>query len=168
MTKPVISADTHGYSGGWTNQTVTVDSFACADTGSVQSGVNNNSVGGGQTISTDTPAAGTDVSNTGGCDDNAGNVASAKTVNVKVDKTDPNITASGKKADNTAYASGDWTNQDVTVHYTCSDALSGLAAVNGCPADQTLPRGHARVRHGRLRYRPRTTPATSTRATPST
>jgi hypothetical protein len=59
-TKPVISADTHGYTpGAWTKQDVTVD-FSCQETGGVQSGIDSNTVGGGGTFSNDTPAAGTD------------------------------------------------------------------------------------------------------------
>src|SRR6185503_18037792 len=43
------------------------------------------------------------------------------------DTTPPTITATAKKADNTPYTAGTWTNQTVTVHFTCSDAGSGLA-----------------------------------------
>jgi CSLREA domain-containing protein len=50
------------------------------------------------------------------------------------DTTPPTITASASKADNTPYTAGVWTNQDVTVHFTCSDSGSGVAS---CPADQT-------------------------------
>ncbi|MGB7876366.1 MAG: PxKF domain-containing protein, partial [Anaerolineales bacterium] len=49
------------------------------------------------------------------------------------DTTPPTITASATNADNTSYIAGDWTNQTVTVHFTCSDAESGVA---DCPADQ--------------------------------
>jgi Bacterial Ig-like domain (group 3) len=49
------------------------------------------------------------------------------------DTTPPTITASATKADNSSYTAGDWTNQTVTVHFTCSDAESGVA---DCPADQ--------------------------------
>ena len=50
-----------------------------------------------------------------------------------IDNTPPTITASATKADSTAYTAGTWTNQTVTVHYTCSDADSGIAV---CPPDQ--------------------------------
>jgi hypothetical protein len=66
------------------------------------------------------------------CKDLAGNTGTA-TRTVKVDKTPPTITASAKKADNTAYAVGTWTNQTVTVSFTCSDSGSGVAT---CPANQ--------------------------------
>lgn len=51
------------------------------------------------------------------------------------DITPPTITASGTKADGTPYTAGTWTNQNVTVHFTCSDAGSGIAT---CPADQVI------------------------------
>ena len=51
------------------------------------------------------------------------------------DGTLPIITASGTKADNTPYTAGTWTNQTVTVHFTCSDTGSGIAT---CPVDVVL------------------------------
>ena len=51
------------------------------------------------------------------------------------DTTPPVITATAKKADNTAYVAGSWTNQTVTVHFTCTDTGSGIAS---CPADQVF------------------------------
>ncbi len=64
--------------------------------------------------------------------DNAGN-STTRTVSRRIDLTAPSITASAKKADGTAYTSGTWTNQTVTVSFECSDALSGLAGA--CPAE---------------------------------
>ena len=52
-----------------------------------------------------------------------------------MDKTAPTITASTTNADNTPYTAPDWTNQNIIVHFTCSDAGSGIAT---CPADQTI------------------------------
>ncbi|HET9907034.1 MAG TPA: PxKF domain-containing protein [Anaerolineales bacterium] len=49
------------------------------------------------------------------------------------DTTLPTITATATKADTTAYTADTWTNQTVTVHFTCSDTESGIAS---CPADQ--------------------------------
>src|SRR5206468_3097189 len=69
----------------------------------------------------------------GTCTDKAGNFASA-TREVKIDKTDPTITASATVTGGGAYTSGDWTNKTVTVHFSCSDALSGIA-VGACPGD---------------------------------
>jgi hypothetical protein len=51
------------------------------------------------------------------------------------DTTPPTITATAVKADNTPYTAGTWTNQTVTVHFTCSDSGTGIAS---CPADQTF------------------------------
>jgi len=47
----------------------------------------------------------------------------------------PTITAAAIKADSTPYTAGEWTNQDVTVHFSCEDAESGIAS---CPADETF------------------------------
>ena len=71
---------------------------------------------------------------TANCKDLVGNTGNASTT-VKVDKTAPIITASATKADGTPYVSPLWSNQDIIVHFTCSDGMSGIAS---CPADQTL------------------------------
>jgi endo-1,4-beta-xylanase len=63
--------------------------------------------------------------------DVAGNTASSNVVTVKIDKTPPTITAAATTQPN----SNGWYNGNVTVHFTCSDALSGVAS---CPADQML------------------------------
>jgi hypothetical protein len=51
------------------------------------------------------------------------------------DTTPPNIAATAKNADNSLYAADTWTNQSVTVHFTCTDSGSGIAS---CPADQVF------------------------------
>ncbi|HET6594678.1 MAG TPA: PxKF domain-containing protein [Anaerolineales bacterium] len=51
------------------------------------------------------------------------------------DATLPIITATATKADNTPYTADTWTNQTVTVHFTCTDTGSGIAS---CPADQVF------------------------------
>ncbi|QQS46517.1 MAG: hypothetical protein IPM66_21870 [Acidobacteriota bacterium] len=53
---------------------------------------------------------------------------------VTPDNIAPVITAAARKADNTPYVAGTWTNQTVTVDFTCSDNCS-LAS---CPADVVL------------------------------
>jgi hypothetical protein len=128
-TKPVITAtakkaDLSTYTAGtWTNQSVTV-TFSCADTGS---GLATNTVGGGGTLTTDTSTG--SFTNTGGCTDNAGNAAAPVTFSpIKIDKTAPVITATATKADTTPYIANTWTNQNVTVSFTCADGLSGLAS----------------------------------------
>ncbi|MBA2753528.1 MAG: hypothetical protein H0U40_03565 [Chloroflexia bacterium] len=47
---------------------------------------------------------------------------------VPPDTTAPTITASATRADGTAYAAASWTNQSVTVTFTCDDAGSGVLA----------------------------------------
>jgi hypothetical protein len=66
----------------------------------------------------------------------AGSTAAGEphTVNAP-DTTPPVITASGTKADGSPYTIGTWTNQNVLVDFTCSDAGSGIAT---CPADQVI------------------------------
>ena len=51
-----------------------------------------------------------------------------------ITSTAPSVTITAKKADNTTYTAGTWTNQTVTVHFECSDS-DGVAT---CPADQTF------------------------------
>lgn len=63
--------------------------------------------------------------------DQAGNVESAKSTTVKVDLTKPTVTHTTTPAPN---ASG-WNNTPVTVHFDCTDALSGVA---DCSDDTTL------------------------------
>ncbi|QQS46520.1 MAG: hypothetical protein IPM66_21890 [Acidobacteriota bacterium] len=53
---------------------------------------------------------------------------------VTPDNIAPVITAAARKADNTPYVAGTWTNQTVTIDFTCSDNCS-LAS---CPADVVL------------------------------
>jgi hypothetical protein len=52
---------------------------------------------------------------------------------IVADTTLPTITATATRADNTPYTADTWTNQTVTVHFTCTDTGSGIAS---CPADQ--------------------------------
>ena len=64
------------------------------------------------------------------CSDVADNQGSAS-YTVKIDKTAPTVSGAAATQPN---ASG-WYNAPVTIHYTCSDALSGVA---NCPTDQVL------------------------------
>jgi hypothetical protein len=68
---------------------------------------------------------------TGTTRDNAGNTASASVNDVNVDKTDPVLAGSPASAPNV----NGWYRGDVPVHWTCSDALSG---VDGCPPDSAI------------------------------
>ena len=63
--------------------------------------------------------------------DNAGNVETHQVATVNVDETAPSIVASQAPGAN----SSGWNNSDVTVSFSCSDALSGVAS---CPADTVV------------------------------
>jgi hypothetical protein len=112
------TADDAAYTGGWTNQDVTV-TFECSD---ALSGVASLTP-----ASTILSSEGADQSASATCSDNAGNTAGAAFADVDIDKTAPNVTPSAKTADDVTYTGG-WTNQDVTVTFDCSDALSGIAS----------------------------------------
>ncbi|MBZ5629159.1 MAG: hypothetical protein LAO06_09880 [Acidobacteriia bacterium] len=105
---------------GWNNSNVTV-SFQCGTSisGAVQCPAP-------QMVTTE----GTNQSVSGTVTDLAGNSATA-TVTVNLDKTPPTITASASPGPN---ANG-WNNSDVTVSFTCSDSLSGIAS---CPPARTV------------------------------
>src|SRR5829696_6575157 len=112
---------------GWNNEDVTV-SFTCSDaTSGVPSGTCPANV---------TLGEGANHSVTKSVTDAAGNTASVTKSGINVDATAPTITASVSPAPN---ANG-WNNEDVTVSFTCSDALSGVNS-SGCPADVTLGEG---------------------------
>src|SRR6185503_20137446 len=66
------------------------------------------------------------------CKDLAGNEGNASYA-VKVDKTLPTISAAATTSPNGA----GWYNGNVTVHFTCTDAGSGIPS-GACPVDQTL------------------------------
>jgi hypothetical protein len=106
---------------GWNNSEVTV-TFACADT---LSGVQTCSAP--VTVSAET--AGTSVS--GSATDNAGNTASTTWGPVKIDVTPPTISGAAVESPN---GSG-WYSHSVTIHFTCTDALSGIAT---CPANMVI------------------------------
>src|SRR5439155_877560 len=116
-------ADNSAYSAGtWTNQNVTV-AYSCSDGGSVASGVASTSAD--DSFSSETAGANA----TGSCSDNAGNSDSVTFGPIKIDKTKPTVTASAKKADNSAYSAGTWTNQNVTVSFNCADTGSVQSAI---------------------------------------
>ncbi len=108
---------------GWFNAPVTV-SWSCAD---ALSGVA--SCPGSTTLSSD--GAAQSVSGTAA--DTADNLRSATVSGINIDQTAPTIVASITPAAN----AGGWNNSAVTVHFTCSDATSGIAA-GDCPADQVV------------------------------
>jgi probable HAF family extracellular repeat protein len=111
--------------GDWTNNDVKV-SWTCSD-GSGSGPVN---ASGSQTFT----ASG---SVTPTCEDQAGNPASGTAFAVKIDKANPTVgAATAVKLDSngnpvSTYAAGDWTNKDVKVSWTCTDADSGAVNASG-------------------------------------
>ncbi len=108
---------------GWNNTDVTV-SFVCTDSGS------------GIAIAGCSPPAtvgeGASQAVTGTAVDTAGNTATTTVNGINVDKTPPTLSG----APTTAPNGGGWYNAPVTIHWTCSDALSGIAG--SCPADSVI------------------------------
>lgn len=81
------------------------------------------------TVSATLTSEGANQSATGTCRDNAGNAASRLQTGINIDKTPPVLTANATTADGKPYTGGIWTNQNVTVTFTCTDTLSGVAMV---------------------------------------
>jgi hypothetical protein len=106
---------------GWNNTDVTV-TFTCSD---AHSGI---ATCPGPT----TLHEGANQSVSGTATDNAGNTASATVSAISVDETPPSLHGNPTTSPN---ANG-WYSGDVTITWTCSDALSGIAGA--CPADDTL------------------------------
>jgi hypothetical protein len=76
----------------------------------------------------------TQTSPTGTCTDNAGNVsAPVSATNINIDETPPVVTGSAAPAAN----GNGWNNSSVTVTFTATDSLSGVAAT-GCQAPVVL------------------------------
>ena len=103
--------------GQWTNQTVTV-TFAASDE---LSGVAT------EPEPVMVTGEGANQVAVASCTDVAGNVAEVSFGPIHIDRTAPVIEARASTADG-EYTSGTWTNKDVTVHFVCSDGLSGLAS----------------------------------------
>ena len=106
---------------GWNNGDVTV-TWTCSDSGS---GVV------AATVSQTVSAEGEDQSATGTCEDYAGNTASDTQSGINIDLTAPVASASASPA---AAANG-WNDTDVTVSFSGTDSLSGIAS---CSADVVL------------------------------
>jgi hypothetical protein len=77
------------------------------------------------TPSQDLTSEGAGQSRTGTCSDHAGNTVTATVGDINIDRTAPTLAGSRTPAAN---AFG-WTNQDVSVAWVCTDALSGAATV---------------------------------------
>jgi hypothetical protein len=109
---------------GWNKADATVHFDAVDD--QAGSGVDPTTLTPDQTISTETAS----ILVNGQAADYAGNLGT-DAVTVKLDKTAPTISGAATTSPN---ANG-WYNGPVTVHFTCADALSGIAT---CPADVVL------------------------------
>lgn len=75
----------------------------------------------------------TDGDATGTCTDTAGNTGEMTFDGIRIDRTRPVVTATARTADGSIYRSGTWTNQAVTVSFTCTDDgenQSGVADVS--------------------------------------
>ncbi len=133
--KPALAASriTAPNGNGWNNTDVKVE-FSCSDATSGVASVNAAGSGSGNSstspLDVNVSGEGQNQTVTGSCTDAAGNSASAASISdISIDKTAPSLTATAKTADNNAYTSGVWTNQTVTVHFACSDGLSGVDTV---------------------------------------
>ena len=136
---PDTTASSGSYNeGDWTNQSVTVTLEASDGGSGVQRTEYNLDSAGYLTYE----AGGILVSNEGQHNilykstDNVDNAEfPAKDFSINIDNTSPEITGSRSPASN---ANG-WNNTDVTVHFACADAMSGLAS--DCPADVVMGEG---------------------------
>ena len=127
---------------GWNRTDVTV-SFVCADSTSGIASCTSDQV---------VAAEGRNQLVTGTATDNAGNTATDP-VRVSIDKTAPTIVAAADRAPNANLAANGtgWYAADVTVRFTCSDALSGIDGPAGCPAARVLGEGYDQFAAGTAR-----------------
>ena len=116
-TNPTITGDASpdANTNGWNNESVTV-SYTCGDN---LSGVA--SCASDDLLDTE----GANQSASGTATDEAGNTASTTVSGINIDKTKPEINASAKTLPGGATYTGGWTNKDVEVSFSCTDALSG-------------------------------------------
>ncbi len=126
-TPPVIAgtAKTQGgvYTPGmWTNQPVTV-TWTCTDE---QGGSGSDATKTTLQPTTVVNASVAQVASTGDCYDKAGNKASPGTFGpINIDPIPPTITGAGTLPGGAAYTPGTWTNQQVSVGFTCTDNTGG-------------------------------------------
>jgi hypothetical protein len=123
-TPPVITATVSpaANAAGWRATPVTI-TFTCSDVGS------------GVAVCPASVVLASDGANqsiTRSVSDLAGNTSSVTVRGISIDRTAPVVTGRVVQTPNGA----GWLNGTVTVHWTCSDATSGLAAA--CPADTTV------------------------------
>jgi large repetitive protein len=107
---------------GWNNTSVAVN-FTCSDANPPLASCGPNAVLSSQ---------GANQSVTGVAVDRAGNTSSTAVSNVNIDLTAPSLSG----APTTAANANGWYSSDVSIHWTCADALSGLATA--CPSNSTI------------------------------
>jgi hypothetical protein len=112
----------HGNAAGWNNEPIVVH-FECADS---QSGIADCPA---DVTVTDDGAA---QSVTGSAVDTVGHTASATLGDLNVDRTAPSLSGSPIEAPNAHH----WYRDTVQVHWTCSDATSGIHGT--CPSDSAI------------------------------
>jgi hypothetical protein len=121
-----------GTSNNWVNGNVTVALAATDNLSTVAKTEFTVDGGGAQTGTSSTLSADGDHTITYWSTDKAGNTEAAQTAHVKIDQTAPTI---GHTFTPLAYTDGAWTNQNVTVTFTCLD--QGGSGVAGCTAPVT-------------------------------
>jgi hypothetical protein len=136
-------------SGTATNQDVTV-TFSCSDGGSGVATLgattgSTNTQSGTNPLSVTITSSGANQSVTGTCTDNAGNQANSTFGGIDITRAAPVITTSATVG-GLPYAPGTWTNQTVTVLFSCSPlsvgnqiaSLTNPVQVNGPTTNQTV------------------------------
>ncbi len=125
---------------GWTSSDVRIDLHATDEAGGsgvkdIHYTLTNGTTSATRVVSGDSAAVLVALEGTNSLDyfatDNANNAETVHHLVVRIDRTPPTITGSRSPAPN---ANG-WNNTDVTVSFSCSDALSGIAS---CPGPTTL------------------------------
>lgn len=135
LTAPTVSCQQPD--GQWHATDVTLTCTA-SDTGSGFASGTTESISVGTTVPSGTETANASTNPTQACD-LAGNCTPIPSINGnKVDKKAPTFAAPTATANGAPYTAGSWTNQSVTVSFSCADAGAGVAANNPAPASQSF------------------------------
>src|SRR4051812_3785753 len=108
---------------GWNNTAQVAVNFTCSDLNAVTS------CGPNATVS----AEGANQSVAGTAIDAAGNTTSTTVSPINIDRTAPTLTG----APTTSANANDWYKSDVSIKWTCTDALSGFTT-SACPPNSTI------------------------------
>ena len=126
------STSISGTSNNWVNGNVTVSLSATDNLSQIASTTYSVDGGAAQTGTSFTLSSEGDHTVTYSSTDKAGNLEPAQTAHVKIDKSAPTISHAFTPL---SYKDGAWTNQDVTVTFTCAD--QGGSGVASCTAPVT-------------------------------